>query len=300
MPGRLHICAGRVDDERISSALCGDVRNQRRHLTMAYATDGEGRKIWFDVQGDGDALALIGGSSLVHRQWDFMVPILRDHFKVILFDQRGAGLSDRTPSGISLDRWVDDLTRVLDTLGVEQTDVLSTSNGSLVAIRFGARLPERVKALVHYGIYRMTDQYRKISRIGEAIIDEFGIGNGSMGAYYLARMFGTPDTCEQWVASRFEENLVPDAWKAMHVAIDVDLTEDLENIQAPQLIMVGEVGPLGKDSDYASGSRESERFGPVTEKVVIPDTNGTFHVLTRPFECSQKVLAFLIRERKER
>ncbi len=261
--------------------------------------DEAGRKVWYDVLGEGDPLALIGGSSLVHRQWDFMVPILRDHFKVILFDQQGARLSDRTPSGISLDRWVDDLKLILDALGVEQTDILSTSNGSLIAISFAARYPGRVKALVHYGIYRMTDQYRKISRIGETIINEFGVGNRSMGAYYLARMFGTPDTCEQWVTNRFEENLTPDAWKSMHVAIDVDLTEDLTKIKAPQLIMVGEVGPLGKDSDYASGSREMGRFGPLAEKVIIPDTNGTFHVLTRPFECSQKVLAFLKRKRRQ-
>ena len=75
---------------------------------MPHVMGGDGKKVWYDVQGNGEPLALIGGSSLVHRQWDFMVPILRDHFKVILFDQRGAGLSDRTPAGISLDRWVDD------------------------------------------------------------------------------------------------------------------------------------------------------------------------------------------------
>ena len=260
---------------------------------MPFVIDGDGKKVWYDVQGNGYPLALIGGSSLVHRQWDFMVPILKDHFKVILFDQRGAGLSDRTPAGISLDRWVDDLKSILDTLGILQSHILSTSNGSLVAIRFAARYPERVVAVVHYGIYRMTDQYRRMSHVGETIINEFGIGNGRKGAFFLARMFGTPATCEQWVASRFEEALLPDAWKAMHAAIDVDLTDDLPKVKAPQLIMVGEVGPLGKDSDYASGSRDLDRFGPNVEIVTIPDTNGTFHVLTRPFECAQAVVAFL-------
>jgi hypothetical protein len=108
-------------------------------------------------------------------------------------------------------------------------------------------------------------------------------------------MFGTPDHCEQWVANRFEENLTPDGWKSMHAAIDVDLTQDLPKIKARQLIMVGEVGPLGKDSDYASGSRGADQFGPNAEVITIPDTNGTFHVLTRPFECSRAVLAFLKR-----
>ncbi|MBW2342295.1 MAG: hypothetical protein JRF50_18480, partial [Deltaproteobacteria bacterium] len=67
---------------------------------MAYLTSNDGKKIWYDVVGEGEPLVLIGGSSLVHNQWDFMLPILQDHFKVILYDQRGAGLSDRNPVGI--------------------------------------------------------------------------------------------------------------------------------------------------------------------------------------------------------
>ena len=62
---------------------------------MPYITANDGKNIWYDVVGDGNPLVLIGGSSLVHRQWDFMLPILQDHFKVILYDQRGAGLSDK-------------------------------------------------------------------------------------------------------------------------------------------------------------------------------------------------------------
>jgi pimeloyl-ACP methyl ester carboxylesterase len=265
---------------------------RKKEEIMPYVKDGRGIKTWYDVQGKTSPLVLIGGSSLVHRQWDFMAPILRDHFKVILFDQRGAGLSDRTPSGISLDSWVDDLKRILDGLDIARTDILSTSNGSLIAIRFAARYPDMVRAISHYGLYRMTDQYKRMSHVGETIINEFGIGNGSLGAYFLARMFGTPETCERWVANRFEENLLPQTWRAMHTAIDVDLTEDLPKIKVPQLIMVGEVGPLGKDSDYASGSRDTDQFGPNVEIITIPDTNGTFHVLTRPFECSRAVLAF--------
>ncbi len=131
-----------------------------------------------------------------------------------------------------------------------------------------------------------------MSNVGATIIDEFGVGSGSMGAYFLARMFGTPALCEDWVAQRFEENLSPDAWKAMHCAIDVDLTEDLANIKAPQLILMGETGPLGKDTDYASGTNDLQEMLSDVEVVTISGTNGTFHVFTRPFECTKTVLDF--------
>ena len=58
---------------------------------MSYITSSNGKKIWYDIVGDGEPLVLVGGSSLVHRQWDFLSPLLQDHFKVILYDQRGAG-----------------------------------------------------------------------------------------------------------------------------------------------------------------------------------------------------------------
>jgi pimeloyl-ACP methyl ester carboxylesterase len=260
---------------------------------MPHISTPDGLKIWYDVMGEGEPLVLIGGSSLVHRQWDFMLPFLQDHFRVILYDQRGAGLSDRRVAGISLEKWADDLRKVLDHLGIKRTHLFATSNGSLVGIRFAAKYPEIVQALIHYGIYRFTDQYRKMSRVGERIINEFGIGNRDLGGFFLSRMFGTPPLFEEWVARRFEDNLSPGPWKAMHQALDVDLTEDLPRIRAPQMVLVGETGPLGKDTDYASGWREFKRFCPDTEFEVIRGSNGTFHVLTHPAEVTGVVADFL-------
>ncbi len=255
----------------------------------------DGFKIWYDVAGEGEPLVLIGGSSLVHNQWDFMAPLLRDRFKIVFYDQRGAGLSDRPATGISLENWVDDLKGILDHLGITRAHLLSTSNGSFVGIRFSAKYPETVQTLIHYGIYRFTDQYRKMSHVGKRIIDEFGIGNRGLGGFCLSRMFGTPSLYEEWVARRFEDNLSPAPWNAMHQALDVDLTGDLPRIGAPQMVLVGETGPLGKDTDYASGWREFKRFCPDTEFEVIRGSNGTFHVLTHPAEVTRVVADFLKR-----
>ena len=177
---------------------------------MPHISTPDGLKIWYDVMGEGEPLILIGGSSLVHNQWDFMAPFLRDRFKIVLYDQRGAGLSDRPSTGISLEKWVDDLKGVLDHLGIKRAHLFATSNGSLVGIRFSAKYREIVQTLIHYGIYRFTDQYRKMSRVGERIINEFGIGSRGLGGFFLSRMFGTPPLFEEWVARRFEDNLSPE------------------------------------------------------------------------------------------
>lgn len=264
---------------------------------MSYITNSEGKKVWYDVVGAGEPLVLIGGSSLVHRQWDFMLPILQDHFKVILYDQRGAGNSDRTPAGISVEQWVDDLKMILDEIGVNKVHLFGTSNGSFIVIRFAAKYPERTGAAIHYGMHKLTDQSLKMSRIGAKIVDEFGVGNKSMGAYFLVRLFGMPPSHEEWETNRFEENLSPDGWKAMHDALHVDLTDDLPKIKAPQLIIVGDSGPIGKDTDYGAGWKDVQQLCSDVEVVVIPGAEGTYCVVTHPAEVAKELIEFLKKHR---
>jgi 3-oxoadipate enol-lactonase len=102
------------------------LRNEERDIP--YIISHDGKQIWYDIIGGGEPLVLIGGSSLVHRQWDFMLPLLQDYFKVILYDQRGAGLSDRTPDGITVEQWVDDLKMILDEIGLKKTHIFATSS----------------------------------------------------------------------------------------------------------------------------------------------------------------------------
>ena len=257
---------------------------------MPYVNSNE-VKIWYDAVGDGQPLVLIGGSSLVHRQWDFLLPILRDRFRVILYDQRGAGLSDRPARGITVEQWVDDLKLVIDEIGIEKTHLFGTSNGSFIVVRFAAKYPEKTGAIIHYGMYRTNDQVAKMARIGYTIIDE--CGTGRMGCYFLVRLYGIPSQYEDWEVERFEENISPDSWKAMHEALHIDLTEDLRKIQAPQLLLVGDSGPLSKDSQYGSGWREVQRLCPDVEVAVIPNASGTYCVIEKPADVGGHVTEFL-------
>lgn len=255
----------------------------------------DGKKIWYEVTGQGEPLVLIGGSSLVRRQWDFMLPLLQDHFKVILYDQRGAGLSDRPSTGITVEQWADDLRQILDEIGIKKAHLFATSNGSFVVIRFAAKYPERTGAIIHYGMYKLKDQAAKMARIGYKIIDEFG--TGPMGCYFLVRLYGMPREFEAWEAKRFEENLSPESWKAMHEAFKVDLAEDLPKIEAPQLLLVGDSGPLSKDSDYGSGWKDVRRLCPQAEVAVVSGAEGTYCVVTHPAEVSNVVIDFLNRHK---
>jgi pimeloyl-ACP methyl ester carboxylesterase len=72
--------------------------------------------------------------------------------RVIVFDRRGIGLSDRVTAGSvpTLEQRMDDIRAVLDDLGVGQAAVLGQGYGSPIAILFAATYPERTSSLVLY------------------------------------------------------------------------------------------------------------------------------------------------------
>src|SRR4051812_43453403 len=70
--------------------------------------------------------------------------------RVILFDKRGMGLSDRTTVG-TLEERMDDVRAVLDAIGSERAVLLGVSEGAPLSILFAASHPARTRALVFVG-----------------------------------------------------------------------------------------------------------------------------------------------------
>jgi pimeloyl-ACP methyl ester carboxylesterase len=74
----------------------------------------------------------------------------RSH-RVVRYDQRGFGLSDRDPDRLTLDAFVGDLEAVVDAAGLERFALLGISQGGAAAICYAVRHPERVSHLVLCG-----------------------------------------------------------------------------------------------------------------------------------------------------
>lgn len=97
---------------------------------------------------------------LTHLGHDWTSPIWRHqhlglsrHYRLLRYDQRGCGLSDREAGDMSLETWVSDLERVVDSAGLDRFVLLGMSQGGPIAIEYAARHPERVSHLVLYGSY---------------------------------------------------------------------------------------------------------------------------------------------------
>lgn len=104
-------------------------------------------RVHYRDEGAGPVIVLLHGSFGSLRTFDVMTHELRKKFRIIRYDQPPAGLSGSVPDDFSVSM-EDFLGHFLDRLGVKEAVLLGTSSGGIIAYRYAARYPERVRALV--------------------------------------------------------------------------------------------------------------------------------------------------------
>lgn len=128
-------------------------------LPTAYARSGEVH-IAYQVIGSGprDVLLVPGIYSHVELMWEDpsfreFLERLASFTRLIVFDMRGIGLSDRAPWLPTLEDQIDDVIAVLDAVGAERPAMIGLSQAGPMAMLFAALHPERLSSLVLYGTY---------------------------------------------------------------------------------------------------------------------------------------------------
>ena len=110
----------------------------------------DGVRVWYEVHGDAEAtIMLFPGWALPLRAWKGQIAYLSRHFRVIGFDPRGTGRSDRPvgASAYALAEHVGDALAVMDAVDARSVVALAKSRGAQTALTLAADHPERVDAL---------------------------------------------------------------------------------------------------------------------------------------------------------
>jgi 3-oxoadipate enol-lactonase len=107
-----------------------------------------GIELYYEAHGDGPALVLAHGGGGSHLSWWQQVPEFSKRYKVITFDHRSFGQSFDAPNGPGPHAFVQDLTALLDHLGVQKAAVAGQSMGGWTVCGFAAAHPERTSALI--------------------------------------------------------------------------------------------------------------------------------------------------------
>jgi len=145
-------------------------------IRMTASRDGSG--IGWQVSGEGPAL-LRAGHWLSHLELDWTSPVWRPLIdrlgrgrRLLQYDQRGTGLSERACGALTLDTFVQDMEAVLDAAGQDRVDIFAVSQSVPVALAFAARHPERVRAMVLVAGFVQGSLLRDAAR-SETMTDTF-------------------------------------------------------------------------------------------------------------------------------
>ncbi len=130
-------------------------QSRARYPDVEGYVEREGVRVFYEVYGDGDpTILLLPTWSIIHsRHWKAQIPYLSRHFRVVTFDGRGNGKSDR-PDGIAPyveAEFAADALAVLDATKTERAVLMGLSCGALWGTLLAANHPDRVSAIAYIG-----------------------------------------------------------------------------------------------------------------------------------------------------
>jgi pimeloyl-ACP methyl ester carboxylesterase len=208
--------------------------------------------IAYQVTGRGplDLIVAPGFMSNVDMHWQMLgyeswVARLTSFCRLIVFDKRGTGLSDRDVGESTLEERMDDLRAVLDAVGSERAAVLGFSEGGSLAMLFAASCPERVHALILFGTFpsiRVAPDFPEGGPIGTRVNEMARIvdhewGEGKTLAL-IAPGFAHLPAAVQFMGHFERASLSPKAARAgLKWISEIDVRRIACNLHVPTLVM---------------------------------------------------------------
>jgi class 3 adenylate cyclase len=173
-------------------------------VAIAYTTAGEGDLDVLVIGGFVGHLEISPTLPMASRFWDRMAGFSR----LIAFDKRGMGLSDRDVGEYTLENVAEDALAVLDAVGAEGVAVFGISEGGPAATMLAAAHPERVTAMVQYGTY---------ARFSQAPDYPDGIPADALRAFWrqMRETWGDPDSINLFAPSVADDPELRDWWARM-------------------------------------------------------------------------------------
>ena len=233
---------------------------------IRYVDSVGGYSIAYQVLGDGplDIVFVHGWVCSFQPAWEW--PALASFYRrlatmgrLILFDKRGTGLSDRVLGIASLEERMDDVRAVMDAAGVERAAVLGVSEGGPMCALFAATHPDRTRALVTMGSYarRNWAPDYPIGRRSEQ--DGWLRPTAEQWGRYAAQRFLTErapsiagsEEAIDWYASYLVRGASPSAVAAItDMNEEIDVRPVLPTVRVPSLVLYREQEYLREASRY--------------------------------------------------
>jgi pimeloyl-ACP methyl ester carboxylesterase len=255
-----------------------------------------GIDIYYEIHGQGEPLVLIMGLRRNLEWWYRQIPELSKHFKVLAFDNRGAGRSDKPEMDYSIRLFADDTAELMKALGIESAHVLGVSMGGYIAQELAINYPGMVKTLVlactsggGNSAVLMTAQ-RKNKFIANQGLSPDEILRKDMDIYFSDEFVRkNPKKIEEFIEISLRYYQPPFAFLKQLEACERHAAADrLGRISAPVLILSGDDDPLVPSEN----SRILKKLIPHAELHFFPGGRHVFFI-EHAEEFNERVIRFL-------
>jgi pimeloyl-ACP methyl ester carboxylesterase len=251
----------------------------------------------YEVSGEGEPLLLIMGTSGSIALWAQLLPRLAERYRVIAFDNRGLGGSERGPGSITAASMAEDASALLEALDVPRAHAMGWSLGSAVVQELAIAHPEQVASAVLYATWGRCDGYQRSMlsalRLPYAVRD-IEAALAVAGLAFSPEILDRPDFAQlmEPMLPAFPQNeeqmaVTVEQWDA---DLALDTLDRVGGIEAPTLVVVGEQDLLTppRQAKAVADAIPKARF----ELVTGPGSSHGMHI-ERPDDLLRIVTEFL-------
>jgi pimeloyl-ACP methyl ester carboxylesterase len=262
-----------------------------------YAKSGD-THIAYQAFGEGpiNLVMVPGFVSNVENYWDEpdfarFLTHLASYARVVIFDKRGTGMSDRATELPGLDQRMDDLRAVMDAAAMKDAAILGISEGAPLSVVFAASYPDRCRALVLYGSFARFYYWFPTEEALEGFFS------------YVSQAWGTGSSLQKFAPSRANDRAFRNWWARterlgaspaavvalMRMNSQIDISAILPAVRVPTLV----IHRTGDKVVSVEGGREVAARIPGARLVELPGEDHFFYVGENAGQISKAIEEFL-------
>ena len=252
-------------------------------------------EIYYEFHGQGEPLVLIMGLRRNIEWWYRQVPDLSKHFKVLVFDNRGAGRTEKPVMDYSIRLFADDTAALMESLDIKKAHILGVSMGGYIAQELAINYPGRVRSLIlgctsaggERAVLMSPERLKKITA-NEGLIPE-QILRKDMDIYFSDHFIrGNLEKIKEFVSISLRYYQPPDTFLRQFAAcLKHDTVNRLNRVTVPTLITSGDDDPLVPPEN----SRILKELIPHAELIFFPGKRHCFF-MEEAERFNEKVIHF--------
>jgi len=252
--------------------------------------------LYYELHGPeaADVIVLSNGIFMSTASWGFQVAELKKHFRVLTYDCRGMWKSDHPEGPYSMELHAHDLAELLKALHIAKAHIAGISYGGEISMAFALKYPDMVRSLIISSSVSQIDPL--LMAIGQSWAAAMATRDPDM-LYDVTLPYNFSESYIQANAGllaaskkRYGDMDFDSVSELMKAFVQLDLTGELDKINAPTLVMVGE-------DDILKPRKYSEIIAskiPGAELAVIPHA-GHAVCLEQPGIFNDLLLGFVLK-----